>query len=669
VLNKEIPFLRIVVPLCLGILSGSGTHPGIILLTVILVIGVSGLLASLFFNKYIVNIIYGLSLSLLLFIAGHLLYKIEKGKLSVLEPVSKEYICTISDYPDEKANSYSITARLNCTKTGEETLALHGSILFYFRKDPEIESFIPGDVFRVRCTPAEILNRGNPDEFNYRFYMENHGIKYSAFSGIDDITGYYSPKHRKLIHQALITRKRILSMYEQRGIKGDTLAIVAAITLGQKNMLDQEQKLHFMKAGIMHLMAVSGLHAFILSMFVFNLLFFLKRKLEPLRSVIAIFFLISFAFITGLTPSVLRATIMFTFLQGSKHMKRNVNSLNSVFASAFILLLIRPSVLFDTGFLLSYSAVIFIISFYRGIYIKLDFKNIIADRIWQSAAVSTVAQAGTLPLTIMVFNRFPTWFLITNIVIVPVATILIILGCLVPLTFPVHFISIPLAKLLGILTGITGLMTEKAASLPFSSLENIGMVPAEAILLSLFIFIFFRFITNRRNVSVLYPSIVLLLFLTAGTIKKISCRMSDELIVYNSFTATVIGIRTGDILNIYSDTTVFQPEVLKHIATRGLKLRLVKMSQTSFLLKAGENRILITSYPSNGQLEAGKPDIIIIMGPMIRQKEIINRYEPVKATIITGNIPFGTQGGEKIFRTLSDTLYYPRKSGAVRIKI
>jgi competence protein ComEC len=93
-------------------------------------------------------------------------------------------------------------------------------------------------------------------------------------------------------------------------------------------------------------------------------------------------------------------------------MKRPVNGVNSVLASAFVLIMIKPSVIFDAGFQLSYTAVIYIICFYRDLYVKLRFRHKIPDLIWQSVAVTVIAQAGTLPLTVMLFNRFPVWFIL-----------------------------------------------------------------------------------------------------------------------------------------------------------------------------------------------------------------------------------------------------------------
>jgi len=668
VLNKEIPFLRIGLPFCLGILTGPYLKPGATFGVAVLFLAISGFIISLFFNKYITNIIYGIALTVALWLAGLILYTNEKSQLSDLDPTEAEYLCTLSEFPEEKANTYRMIVRLNGKFSDKDKISLHGSMMIYMRKDPLIKSLIPGDIMKIRCSPDPIGNRGNPDEFDYRFYMENHGVKYFAFADREDILEHTAPKHRKLSHKALIARESIIGMYRARGITGDTLALVAAITLGQKSLLDPDQKQYFIKAGVMHIMAVSGLHAVILSMFVFNVLFFLKGRYSFLRSLITILFLWMFAFITGLTPSVLRATIMFTFLQGGTLMKRHVNSINSVLASAFILLLIRPSILFDAGFLLSYSAVIFIICFYREMYLKLDLKNWLADKVWQSAAVTIVAQAGTLPLTIMLFNRFPTWFILTNLIIVPVSSLLIVVGCLVPLTFPLEFISRPVAYVLANLTGVTGLLTEKAASLPYSTIDSLGMTSYEALLLFSFICILFWFLLNRRSVPVHYPVVALLLFTLLVTFRDISNKSSNEVIVYNTIGSPAIGVRTGRVLNLYSDTSLIQPEVLRHCATRRLKPDWNPIAG-DFTIVVADTRLLITNNLTNKLLTRAGPDIVIFTGSVLKTETTPELPKRIRGLIITGNISSVNKASDKFRSEVFDTVHYCRKSGAFRLKI
>ena len=504
-LHKEIPFLRIGLPLCIGIVTGLYFQPDSFFLLLTAIFIITGFIVSLFFNKYQTNLLFGFFLTITLYICGLLLYNNEKDTLSILKPEQTFFHCTLSDYPVERENSIMMTVKMNSKITAIGTEAVKGSLVLYNKKDSLVTSYLPGDILIIRCTPVELTNRGNPYEFDYRFYMENQGIKYSAFTSSRDIIRHTIPANRKLIHKALIIREKIIGMYKERGITGERLALVAAITLGQKRMLDPEQKQNFMRAGIMHIMAVSGLHAVILSMFLCNLLFFLKGKFYFLRILITILILWAVAFVTGLTPAVLRATIMFTFFQAGNLIHRRVNGINSVLASAFVLILIKPSVIFDAGFLLSYSAVIYIISFYQVFYLKLQFKNWLTDKIWQSAVITIVAQAGTLPLTIMLFNRFPVYFILTNIIIVPLSSLLIVTACTIPMLYPIVFLSKTLALVLNYLTGLTELLTAKSASLPWSNIENIGMTTVECILLMGTIFLLSSFLLNKHSISVFYP--------------------------------------------------------------------------------------------------------------------------------------------------------------------
>lgn len=663
-LHKEIPFLRIGLPLYAGVISGLYTKPDTFFLVSVAIVIISGFFVSLFYNKSQTNLIFGYSLTISLFTCGLLLYTIEKNRISTLKPEEALFACTLSDFPAEKENSFMLKVNLNRKITMDGHEAIEGSMILYNKKDSSVTSLLPGDLLIIKCTPVEIANRGNPYEFDYRFYMENQGIRYYAFTSSHDIIRHTVPDHRKLVHRALIIREKIIGMYKERGITGERLALVAAITLGQKNMLDPEQKQNFIKAGVMHIMAVSGLHAVILSLFVFNLLFFLKRRFNILRILITILILWSFAFVTGLTPSVLRATLMFSFLHAGNLMQRRVNGINSVLASAFVLILIKPSVVFDAGFLLSYSAVIYIIRFYQDFYLKLQFKNWLTDKIWQSAVVTIVAQAGTLPLTIMLFNRFPSYFILTNIIIVPLSSLLIIIGCLVPMMFTVHFLSQFLALILNYLTGLTELLTAQASALPWSTIENIGMTTVECILLTLTIFLFSYFILKKQSFSIIYPITAMFLFVLSGTVTEISTRTKNEVIVYNSPGSSTIGIKTGKILNLYSDTSLVGPEVLRHCATLGLKIKTNTLSNNIYCIEAGEKKILIGNSLNKNILTNFMPDIVILTGlrPEIEKNLSLRQFPGT--LIITSEATSGFRLPQQIDFAGIDTVHLVRKSGA-----
>jgi competence protein ComEC len=664
VLHKEIPFLRIGLPLCIGIISGLYFKPDITFLVSACIIIISGFVFSLFFNKYQTNQVFGFTLTLSLFICGLLLYTNEKNSISTLNPEKTLFTCTLSDYPEEKANSFMLKVKLNRKVEGKKSEAVKGSIILYQKKDSSAASMIPGDLLIIRCLPVEIVNRSNPYEFDYRFFMENQGIRYYAFTNSHDIIRHIIPVHRKLIHRALIVREKIIRMFKERGIKGERLALVAAITLGQKSMLDPEQKLNFIKAGVMHIMAVSGLHAVILSLFVFSLLFFMKRRFNILRIIITILILWSFAFVTGLTPSVLRATLMFSFLQAGKMMKRPANGINSILASAFFLIIIRPSVIFDAGFLLSYSAVIYIICFYKDFYHILHFKNWLTDKIWQSVVVTLIAQAGTLPLTILLFNRFPTYFILANITIVPISNLLIINGCLVPMFFRIRFLSHFLALLLNYLTGLTESLTSRAASLPYSTIENIGSTTIECILLTVTIFLFVHFFLKRKSIPVSYPVFFLILYFLSGTARDISSKTTNEVIVYNTPGSSTIGIRTGKTLNLFSDTSLVVPEVKRHCATLGLEIKSTILNNKYCCFRAQGKKILITNFLNNKIVQNFVPDFLILTGsrPEIENDLDIKRLPCT--IIISSEATSGFRIPRQVALPYNDTIHFVRKSGA-----
>jgi competence protein ComEC len=664
VLNKEIPFLRICMPLCAGIISGLYIQPGPAFLIVSGILILCGFSAGLIFNRSETNIIYGISLSITLYTCGLLLYTHEKNRISILYPEQSVFTCTLSDYPVEKANSFQLTARLNSRLTGKVLKPVRGSILLYHKKDSLAGSLLPGDLLVIKCTPVPISVRGNPYEFDYRFYLENQGVRYQAFTGKNSITAHAAPENRKLIHKALILRERIIIMYKDRGISGDRLALVAAITLGQKNMLDSEQKILFIKAGVMHIMAVSGLHTIILSLFVFNLLFFLKGRLNIIRIILTIMILWTFAFVTGLTPSVLRATLMFSFLQAGKLMKRPVNGINSVLASAFILIIIKPSVIYDAGFLLSYSAVIYIIAFYRELYQKLAFKSFLSDKIWQSITVTIIAQTGTLPLTLALFNRFPTYFILTNIIIVPLSSVIVIIGCLIPVLFPLKFLSQFLAVILNNLTGLTELLTRKAASLPFASIDNAGMTNAECFLFTATLFLFSIFLLRKKSIPVFYPLTALIIFLAAGSISKLSTSITNELIVYNTPGHSTIGIRTGRVLNLYSDTTVAGADVKRHCATLGLKMNLNMIDEKYNCIKAGKTKIIIMGSGGKITPDGFSPDIVILTGSKPAAEFIKDTNSQSEVTVIAAEgFPYISTLHRNKTAT-SHHVYQVKKSGA-----
>lgn len=632
-LHKKTPFLRIVIPLCAGIISGLWVKPdtGWFIITGVLIAIL--LVLSIRTTKKSEDNIYGIILFASIFLAGNILYSLKKNSVTPLPEKEICLIAEVSDYPEIKEKSIRVHASLFFLKDSTEWKEISGSVILYLEKDSSLYLWLPGDIFEVKCRPSEIKNRGNPSEFNYRFYMQNKGILSTAYAKSGDISRHIIPGHRHLRHKALIIRNRITDIYRENGITGPTLALVAAMTLGDKTLLEPEQKESFMKAGVMHIMAVSGLHAVILSMFVFNVLFFLKGKTEIIRIIAALIILWAFAFITGLTPSVLRATIMFSFIQAGKLLKRPSDSMNSVFASAFVLIIADPRVIFDAGFLLSYSAVIFIIGFYRELYSRLRFSNRLTDLIWQSAAVTITAQAGTLPLTIMYFNMFSAYFLLTNLFIVPLSSLLIIISCLIPLFHSIKFLALFFAFIAGHLATLTGFLTEGASSLPGALIENIGLTLPECVIAGCVITLMFIVILMKKpsGQSVIY--LLMLVLAISVTVRRIAMKRSSELIVFNTQGTANIGVRTGKKLLLLTNSEILPYAVNQYAGSKGLDIIRILYEHRPTIIKAGDFRILVNDRYGDKIVKNSAHDILIINGT-ISESEAKTIIENKEQTII-----------------------------------
>jgi hypothetical protein len=218
--------------------------------------------------------------------------------------------------------------------------------------------------------------------------------------------------------------------------------------------------------------------------------------------------------------------------------------------------------------------------------------------------------------------------------------------------------------LLNYLTGLTEKLTAIAASLPYSSIENIGLTLMGCILLVCTIFLFSHWFLNRRSLPLVYPLFSLALFCTSGLTSDIITNSRNELIVYNTPGSTTIGIKTGSILNLFADTTLIRPEVNRHCATLGLKIEQTLLSNSCSLIEAGNKKIMLTGFLNPEILRKYNPDVIILTG---KRPEIRNdlHFSSLPAQLIISS----AAGNGFHFPPLTnlsgiDTVHFVRKSGA-----
>lgn len=237
-------------------------------------------------------------------------------------------------------------------------------------------------------------------------------------------------------------QQRLYQRLADAGLDGDELATVGALTLGYKQDLNKELKHHFQASGAAHVLAVSGLHTGIIYGLVLWLLT-LGGRLRPLHenrfgrwtiSLIIMAAMWAYAWLTGMTPSVVRAVIMVCMIEISRMAYRNPISLNAIASAAVFILIFRPTDLWSVSFQLSFAATTAIVLCAKGFegWFSRKYLSGCAGRIvaWVTGTViiSLAAQLGTLPITIYYFHQVSAYFLLTNLIVLPLATLLVPLG-------------------------------------------------------------------------------------------------------------------------------------------------------------------------------------------------------------------------------------------------
>ena len=227
------------------------------------------------------------------------------------------------------------------------------------------------------------------------------------------------------------------------GLSSDELATVGALTLGYKEGLDKELKRHFQASGAAHVLAVSGLHTGIIYGIMLWLLT-LGGRIRPryenqagriVVSAVIIAVMWGYAWLTGMTPSVVRAVLMLTLVEIGRGFYRKSFSINTIAAAAVLILLVRPKDLWSVSFQLSFAATFAIVIVAREVgeiipyhRLRRTFSGRILNWIIGIFVVSIAAQLGTLPVTMFYFGQISNYFLLTNLIVLPLATLLVPCG-------------------------------------------------------------------------------------------------------------------------------------------------------------------------------------------------------------------------------------------------
>jgi competence protein ComEC len=339
------------------------------------------------------------------------------------------------------------------------------------------------DVIVLKGKLSKPLETETPYDFNYARFLAYQNIHYTLYVKekplVLTVSSVFiiSPKY-----YAIKARQKLEALLTQKIKDKKAYALVTGLLVGKRSDLDEEDKQLFTTSGTIHVLAVSGMHVVLIYQSIcFLAMLFRIRQHGIVFNLIVLALIWFYIFITGLQASASRAAIMITLVLLAKLVQRDNQNTNSLMATACLMLLYNPYYLADAGFILSFLAVIGIV-ISSTLSIKEN-KNKILTYLFNASLISTAAQTATFPYSIHLFHQFPVYFLLANLIVVPLTTLLLFLSVILLIAYSVPYINDAIVWSIQILTDGLFYTLQFIAHLPWPLISRISLSTLEMVLL------------------------------------------------------------------------------------------------------------------------------------------------------------------------------------------
>lgn len=580
---RQAPFFRLLLPFVGGILLGlrfnnllNSDQLNIILLA-FLALSFCSLLIQL---KWHLRWLSGFLFFAFLFVAGLKITSNNFFPSKIPERGNSESIIRLIEPPEIRVTSTRALALVESMLLEGVWVDVNEKVLVYFSaSDSAAVNLEYGTRLAVKTVFASPPAAQNPYQFDQREYLANKQIHRVAFIQKEGWM-YIGEKKSKILSAAFNLRGTLISTYQKAGIENQNLAVLSALTLGYKGLLDDEIRRVYSASGAMHILAVSGLHVGILFFIISGLLFFLNRIKhgKRVKALAVILFLWFFALFTGMSPSVMRASLMFSLVIIGVALSHRTSIYNTLSGSAFVLLCYNPLLITDIGFQLSFLAVTSIVFFYPYIYKLVYIKHKWLDMVWSLVAVSIAAQLGTFAISLYYFQQFPNYFLLTNLFAIPLATAVLYLAVGIIVFSPIELAANILGWFLGKTLSLLNYLVTFTESIPYSTTTGIGITGSQTIFLVISIVFFAIFLEKRKALFLIGFMSCMLIFFAENLSVKLKQAAQQEIVIFQTKGTTTIGFTFGKTITFASSDTTNQNPWEKHAF--GLKGYVNKMGVT-----------------------------------------------------------------------------------------
>ena len=575
------PFVRMLLPYALGIWCcvclPSVRLPMAAMVAVALVLFAFAAATAFVLKRYRFNWLFGTVMSCYLFMAGYAMTRVHEAELQKdyfrsYESDATYYVARVYDDPTERERNIRTVLQLEY-QFGDSlpSRPVTGKVMAYFPKSDSAFALHYGDLIAIPAPIREVSGAKNPEEFDYRAYLFRKGITGQVFLKDDTWLDLQTNNANPIYAFSYRFRDVLLASLHRSGLSDNEFGVAAAILLGYDDKLADEVRKNYVAAGSMHILCVSGMHVGIIYLLASFLLGFLNRKKwqVTLKQVLLLFLIWFYALIAGLSPSILRSALMISFVIIGEVIRRKGFIVNSIAASAFILLCINPNNLFELGFLLSYSAVVGIVVLQHPIYDLLYVKNKLLDKAWEITAVALAAQVATIPYTLFYFNQFTTYFWLSNLFMTPISFVVVISGMVLLMVSWIPYVNTLVGYLVWGAVYVMNWLVAKIESLPLSIVKGLYVSDFEfAMLLLAFVLLLLLVTLRRRRLFIAMLSAVLL-FMVSLTIRLYQSGNQDTMTVFSLRNHTAVDFVRGGEHVLLADSTLMADESTVDYSLKG----------------------------------------------------------------------------------------------------
>lgn len=645
------PFIRLVLPFAGGIWLGESLLPHSIQIStgVTLLLFSSCCILNLLIKKQVqaINLLFGCCLHFFLLSLGwtsFLLADIRHFSNWVGRDLDQKIllVAEAEALPSlgTKSARFNMLIKSFITKQGQSQSG-KGRFLLYLPRD-QAKLIQPGAHYLL---PADRLKKlipsRNPGSFDFAIYNQKKNIFHQFYldgSQLIEFPPAYENRYRKWLTSAQQTALEAMDS----SIPAPHNQLAKALLIGYREEVDRTLLDTYSKTGVVHVIAVSGMHLGLIFLILQRILIFPESRYpftKWIKFLLVVAFTWFFAAVAGSAGSIIRAASMFSFILFAKLIRKPVGSIQSISLTAFILLLIDPNWLWDAGFLLSFAALLSIVLYQKGWSNLLLFQHPLLKSTWELCAVTMAAQILTIPLCILLFHQLPVYFLPANLIAVPLSSLALIGTLSIWMTTALALPLPLLGKFTGKLIEWMNLGIEQISLLPGALVRDLNWTNHQVLLAYLLLIALTGWIKARKPGLLLLSLLLLTGFQTISLLQKLKQEKQELLLVHHlpgkSMLTIISGTTAHFYLNRYSPTSHRTLDDTR----RYLGITSSQYSTASFLTCHNLSFVLPRNNKEMSNYLQLNPDYLLLSKQISSIQDLLNNPSSNTVLLIDGSVP------------------------------